>query len=139
MMPAVADTSFVYAVAVRTEVDHLACLEVHRQQDVIYLPQSTLTEVGYFLTREGGNRAEAQFLLDLPKSKYRIEALLPEDFNRTAEILLKYADSRVDFVDATIAAVAERKQISRILTLDQRDFQILRPRHVDHFELLPQA
>jgi uncharacterized protein len=102
-----------------------------------FLPQSTLAEVSYLLTREGGNKAAAQFLLDLLKSKYRIEALLPEDFNRTAEILLKYADSRVDFVDATIAAVAERKRINRILTLDQRDFQILRPKHVDHFELLP--
>jgi uncharacterized protein len=73
----------------------------------------------------------------LPKSKYRIEPLLPEDFARTAEILLKYADSRVDFVDATIAAVAERKQITHVLTLDQRDFQLLRPKHVDRFEVLP--
>jgi uncharacterized protein len=136
-MPAIADTSFVYAVAVTTELDHQACLAVHVRQDVIFLPQSTLAEVGYLLTREGGNKAAAQFLLDLPKSKYRIEALLSEDFNRTAEILLKYSDSRVDFVDATIAAVAERKRINRILTLDQRDFQILRPKHIDHFELLP--
>jgi predicted nucleic acid-binding protein len=136
-MPSVADTSFVYAVAVATELDHQACVAIHNQQDVIYLPQSTLAEVGYLLTREGGNRAAAQFLMDLPKSKYRIEALLPEDFQRTAEILFKYADSRVDFVDATIAAVAERKRIIRILTLDQRDFQILRPNHTDHFELLP--
>jgi predicted nucleic acid-binding protein len=136
-MPSIADTSFVYAVAVATELDHQACVAIHNQQAVIYLPQSTLAEVCYLLTREGGNRAAAQFLLSLPRSKYRIEALLPEDFQRTAEILLQYADSRVDFVDATIAAVAERKRISRILTLDKRDFQILRPKHVEYFELLP--
>jgi len=35
------------------------------------------------------------------------------------------------FVDATIAAVAERLQIARILSLDQRDFRIIRPRHRD--------
>jgi predicted nucleic acid-binding protein len=43
----------------------------------------------------------------------------------------------VDFVDATIAAVAERLNITRILTLDQRDFQIIRPKHSDYFEILP--
>jgi hypothetical protein len=41
-------------------------------------------------------------------------------------------------VDASITAVAERLDITRILTLDQRDFRIIRPRHCDYFELLPQ-
>jgi hypothetical protein len=27
--------------------------------------------------------------------------------------------------------------ITRILTVDRRDFSIVRPRHVEHFELLP--
>lgn len=43
----------------------------------------------------------------------------------------------VDFVDITLAAVAERLGIRQILTLDQRDFRILRPRHCEHFELAP--
>jgi predicted nucleic acid-binding protein len=34
-------------------------------------------------------------------------------------------------------AVAERLNIGRVLTLDRRDFQIMRPRHRDFFELLP--
>jgi hypothetical protein len=38
-----------------------------------------------------------------------------------------------------IAALSERLQVTRILTLDRRDFQILRPRHIDHFELLPKV
>jgi uncharacterized protein len=64
-------------------------------------------------------------------------ALLPDDLNRTAQILNQYADSRIDFVDATLAAVAERMQVTRILTLDRRDFQIFRPNHVDRFEIFP--
>ncbi|MDJ1182374.1 hypothetical protein PMH09_04135 [Roseofilum sp. BLCC_M143] len=44
---------------------------------------------------------------------------------------------RLDFVDASIAAVAERINVTRILTLDRRDFTILRPRHCDYFEILP--
>jgi predicted nucleic acid-binding protein len=51
--------------------------------------------------------------------------------------LIKYADSRVDFVDASIIAVAERLNIPRILTLDQRDFALVRPLHTERFDLLP--
>jgi len=77
------------------------------------------------------------FLRRLPKTKYRVLALEMEDLLRTAEILEQYADTRVDFVDATIAAVAERLKITRILTLDQRDFHIIRPKHIGYFEILP--
>ena len=77
------------------------------------------------------------FIRTLPETKYRIMPLESQDFVRTADLLEKYADSRVDFVDATVAALAERLQVKRILTLDQRDFQILRPKHTEHFELLP--
>ena len=36
-----------------------------------------------------------------------------------------------------VAAMAERLDISRILTVDQRHFRILRPKHVPAFEILP--
>jgi predicted nucleic acid-binding protein len=135
-MPAVADTSYVIALAVATQTGHRLCLEVHRKQDLIYLPQTTLTEVAYLLTREGGNQLASRFILGLPQTKYRIEALTPADLQCTGELLQVYADSRVDFVDATVAAVAERKQIDTILTLDRRDFGIIRPRHCEYFTLL---
>lgn len=137
-MIAVADTSFIIALAFVTEKTHQACLSIYRQQTKIYLPQSTLAEIGYLLTKAGGNRAAAHFLRSLPVSaKYTLEALIATDLARTAELLDKYADSRVDFVDATVATVAERLNITRILTLDRRDFQIIRPAHIEHFEILP--
>ena len=136
-MTAVADTGFVLAVTVATDEAHAACVSVYQQQRHIYLPQTTLAEIAYMLTRVGGNRLVARFLLSLERTKYRIVALGADDIRRTAEILERYADSRVDFVDATIAAVAERLDIVRVLTVDQRDFRILRPRHCEHFEILP--
>ncbi len=138
-MAAVADTGYVLAVAIETEKMHQSCLAVHRRQDIVYLPQTTLAEVGYFLTQYYGNEVMARFLLQLPRTKYRLVALEMEDVLRTADLLQQYADTRVDFVDATIAAVAERLRITRILSLDQRDFRIIRPKHVDYFEVLPAA
>jgi predicted nucleic acid-binding protein len=36
-----------------------------------------------------------------------------------------------------VIAVAERLNIVRVLTLDRRDFDMVRPSHIPHFELLP--
>ncbi|MBI1258739.1 MAG: PIN domain-containing protein [Chloroflexi bacterium] len=137
MVEAIADTGFVVALGSRIDVKHRVCAAVYEHEDTIYLPQTVLAEVGYMLGNELGNRAFARFLRRLPETKYRILALEMEDFLRTAELLEQYADTRVDFVDATIAAVAERLNIQRILTLDQRDFHIIRPKHRDYFEILP--
>lgn len=134
---AIADTGFVVAVAVETEKWHQPCLKLFRQYERIYIPQSALAEIAFMLTRTGGRQATLYFLRQLSQSPYIPIPLIAEDFQRTADILDQYADSRVDFVDASIAAVAERLNITCILTIDQRDFQILRPAHIDHFEILP--
>jgi uncharacterized protein len=136
-MTAVADTGFIVAVAITTDKHHASCLAQYKRERVIYVPQTTLAETAYFLTRAGGNHAIAGFLSGLSSTKYRVIPLELEDIIRTAELLTQYADTRVDFVDATVAAVAERLDIRRILTIDKRDFQIIRPRHTDYFELLP--
>ncbi len=137
-MASLADTDFVVSVIIQSDVRHEACLQVLRQESKVYITQPTLAEIAYMLRRERGNLMVSRFLTGLSKSKYALIYLLREDVNRTADLLREYADSRVDFVDASIAAVAERLQITRILTLDQRDFHIIRPRHRDYFELLPQ-
>lgn len=137
MVESIADTGFVAAVGNQADKWHQACVTVYRHEDVIYLPQTILAEVGYMLGRELGNRAFAGFLRHLPETKYRVVALETQDFLRAAEILEQYADTRVDFVDASVVAIAERLRIRRILTLDQRDFRTVRPLHSDYFEILP--
>lgn len=72
-----------------------------------------------------------QFLAQLPQSSYFVIPIEPVDLARTGELLKQYADSRLGFVDASIVAIAERLQTSPILTLDYRDFSIVRPRHCD--------
>ena len=134
----IADTGFVVAVALITEEAHQACVAVYKRQGIIYLPQTTLAEVMYLLTREAGNKVAAQFILTLSATKYRIEPLMAEDIQRSGEIVQQYADSRVDFVDATIIAVAERRNITEILTLDNRDFHMVRPKHCSYFTILPE-
>jgi predicted nucleic acid-binding protein len=61
----------------------------------------------------------------------------PEDYGRTAELVRRYADLRLGAVDASLVAVAERLGVREIATVNPRDFTVVRPRHVSHFELLP--
>jgi uncharacterized protein len=69
---------------------------------------------------------------DLP-----LEYLTEADVRRSLEIVKKYADGDIGFVDASIVAVAERLRVARILTLDRQHFHLLRPSHRDAFDLLP--
>jgi predicted nucleic acid-binding protein len=137
-MIAIVDTGFVLAVESRTDKHHIACRRLYQQSAYIYMPQSVLNEVAYFLTKEYGNQVTSRFLKQLPRSKYILTRLEDWDIDRTADLLAEYADSRIDFVDATVIALAERLNIAQILTLDRRDFGIVRPSHIAHFEILPQ-
>jgi predicted nucleic-acid-binding protein len=77
------------------------------------------------------------FLLAV-KEELVLERATIQDLARAAEILQKYADSKVDFVDCVIVAMAERLNIKRIMTVDQRHFQLFRPNHCSAFEIIPQ-
>ena len=134
----VADTGFVVALLNRTDAKHQAVVDEYAQQPYpILLPQTVLAEVSYLVGQVAGIAAVATFLRELPTSQFQLVALTDQDVQRVAEILQQYADSRVDFVDASVMAIAERYGITTVLTLDHRDFRLFRPRHCPYFDLLP--
>ena len=135
--PAVADTGFVVALLNRLDTLHNSVTPVYTQQKQILLPQTVLAEVAYLVGRNAGSTTLVAFLKGLSASRFILVALTDQDLVRVAEILDEYADSRIDFVDASVMAIAERFDIKRILTLDQRDFRLFRPQHCDCFEILP--
>ena len=137
-MIAVADTGFVAAIGNRKDRHHRVCLESYRRVQTIYLTQSVLTESAFILMGEAGIPLTAKMLQELGKTKYKLIALELEDVSRSAALLLQYADSKLDFVDATVVAICERLNITTVLTIDRRDFSMIRPAHTTHFDLLPE-
>lgn len=133
----IADTGFVVALMNSSDARHREVAEIYRQEQQILLPQTVLAEVAYLVSREAGNMALATSLRYLPNSRFFILPLTEEDLLRVAEIIEEYQDSRIDFVDATVMAIAERLGVIKILTLDRRDFQLFRPRHCQYFEIYP--
>ena len=63
--------------------------------------------------------------------------LTAEDWQRCAELAEQYASLRLDLIDASLVAVAERLGHTRLATLNHRDFTVVRPRHASAFTLLP--
>jgi len=137
-MTVLLDSGFLLASLNSSEAEHEATITVLQTiREPIILPVPAITEVAYLLARDIGTDAAADFLSSLADTELILETPLAADYLRSAEILRQYADANLDFVDALIAATAERLNIKRLLTLDRRDFQLIRPRHCDSFELLP--
>lgn len=136
-MTPIADTGFIVALLNREDSRHNEVVPIYQQYSIIIVPQTVLAEVAYLVGKEGGNLMVVAFLNGLADSRFQILPLMDEDLNRVAQILEQYQDSRIDFVDATVMAVAERYQTKIILTIDYRDFVIFRPKHCLSFEIKP--
>lgn len=61
-----------------------------------------------------------------------IDAELQGDLDRIAAIMRKYADLPADFADASLVALAERRGILTVATID-RDFSIYRTKDKKRF------
>ena len=59
------------------------------------------------------------------------------DVPRMRQLMEKYRDRPMDLADAALVVIAEREHISRIFTLDRRDFEIYRPAKLGRFSLIP--
>jgi len=137
-MTALIDTSFLVALTNRNDRNHTRVLTISQTiSDVLVLPTVVLPEACYLIASRLGHSTMRRFLIELTASVTKLEAVTSADLQRVNEILDQYADSQLDFVDATIIAIAERENITRIFTLDRRDFTLIRPRHCDYFEILP--
>jgi predicted nucleic acid-binding protein len=103
----------------------------------LVVPQLVVGEAAYMVGTIGGIAAEARLLRELEASSPLFEPFQSEDLGRIAALIETYADLRLGTVDAAVVATAERLGAPMIATLDHRHFTVVRPKHVDAFELVP--
>lgn len=101
------------------------------------VPMLVITEVTYLLATRLGVAAEARFLGDLASGALTPVAVEPVDWERIAQLVVRYRDLPLGTVDASVVAAAERLGLSLIATLDRRHFGVVRPRHLEAFTLVP--
>lgn len=89
----------------------------------LIVPGLVLAEVDYHLRRQ--RRAMHRVLQDLHAGAYRYEPPTVADLGRARELDLKFKQLDLGLVDASIAALAERIGVVRVLTIDS-DFVAMR-------------
>lgn len=100
------------------------------------LPQWFLVEAAYLIDHDVGIPIVIKWLKGIPDSRFELIEATSQDIERIAQILEQYADSKVNFVDASAMAIAERLDISTILTIERRDFSIFRLRYCLNYRTL---
>ena len=135
-MLAIVDASAIYAAADRDDRYHRPCVTVLQRRDLeLVIPALVVAEVCYMISGRRGALAEAAFLRTLEEMD--VEAPVPEDWRRIAELVEGYADFPLGGTDASVVTLAERLDTDVIITLDRRRFGAVRPRHREAFHLLP--
>jgi hypothetical protein len=132
------DTGPLIASFDRDEVAHGACRDLIRQTDELrVVPAPVLPEIDYLVRRRFGAGPVVAFFRDIESGSYVVEDLVAEDYPRVRDLMDRYADLGVGFVDAAVLAIVERFGETKLATLDRRHFSVMRPRHVEALELLP--
>lgn len=133
---AIVDSGSLFAAVDIDDPDHARSVQALSTPIMqLVIPELVVAETLYLIGDRLGPLAEASYLAGLPGSDIRSPH--PHDWERIAELVSTYQDFPLGSVDASVVALAERLDTDLILTLDQRHFRAIRPRHVPAFRLLP--
>ena len=132
------DTSALLAYISAKDKHHMSASQTMKslaQEDRI-VTSAVLSEL-FYMTTVRLSYLHAISLFAVTREAFQIEQLTELDMFRMETVMLKYKDAEFDYADTSIMVVAERLNITRIFTFDRRDFGMYRPRHCDHFEIIP--
>lgn len=137
-MTLIVDAGPLYAAAATRDRNHQRCVELLTTATrPLVVPELVVTEVAYLLGDRIGPHAEIAFARSLERGEILVEPVPESDWARIVQLAEQYDDLPLGIVDASIVALAERRDLTTIATLDHRHFATVRPRHVDAFILLP--
>ena len=130
------DTGPIVAFFDKDDQYHARCLEsLKKIQEPLLTTWPVITECFYLL----GFSPEVQesLWLFIERGGLGISPLEKEHYALCRDLMRRYKDLPMDLADATLVALAETLGISRIFTLDHKDFSIYRFKHTRRFTLIP--
>jgi predicted nucleic acid-binding protein len=132
------DTGALYALADRKDAWHRRCAAfVDGFEGRLLVPSTVIPEACYLLGNHLGARAELAFVRSLAQGELPVANLSGQDLTRCVALLKTYEDAAIGFVDASVAAIAERLKITGIVTTDRRHFSIIKAAGGRSYTLLP--
>lgn len=136
-MTIIADSGALYALYDADDANHRKVRKLlESKRETIVIPVAILSELDYLLREFLGVAAELDFLDALTAGHYTLEPLFDEDLRRCRELIELYRDFDLGLADAAVVATAERLNVKRVLTVDERHFRAVKPRN-GTFTILP--
>lgn len=134
----IVDTGVLVAAADRTDRHHARRAAVVRDDPgPLATTGMVVAEAVYLLERELGPEAEAALYTSIIEDDLSVETLGLSDWTRIRELVEIYADLPLGGTDASVAAIAERLGVTRVATIDETHFRVVRPAHCAAFESIP--
>jgi len=127
--PIIADTGGLLRALARTPDGRVSFPDyeaVLTSASLVIVPALVLAEVDYFLRDDRSAMRKLIAEVFDPGTRYEYELPLPSDVVRALELDAKFKNLGLRLVDGTVAALAERRHVHRLLTTDRRDFGALR-------------
>lgn len=136
--PFLLDTGFLVALINAADPAHQRCAELWGGLAGPFLTtEGVLVETAHLVRK---NRSAFPTIWALVKSVGTLVAPLTRPrVDRARELMARYEDVPMDYVDATLVALAEETQVLSVLSLDGRGFDTYRTREGKKFKRLPIA
>jgi len=134
----IVDAGPLYAAAAKRDKHHERAVRLLSSGPrPLLVPALVVTEVSYLLADRIGAHAELALGRALADGELVVEPVADSDWSRICELMEQYLDLPLGMVDASVIALAERRKVDVIATLDHRHFSVVRPRHAEAFTLVP--
>jgi predicted nucleic acid-binding protein len=130
------DTGPVVALLSRDDAAHAPCAAAFDSiRGHLLTSEAVLSEAMHLLGRRSdGARACLEFFI---RPGAILVPMTTERLRRCRDLMARYADTPMDFADASLVALAEELAIGRVLTLDHRGFATYRWRQTRRFAIAP--
>lgn len=135
----IVDSGVLVAAADRNDPDFATCSSLLETDDGPLVTTATvIAEAAYLIDRQVGPAGEVALYTSIIEQALAVEAMTGADWTRVREVIDRYQDLRLGGTDAGLIAIAiaERLGVTRIVTLDHRQFRVVRPAHCEALTIL---
>ena len=135
----IVDTSALLAYFNAREPDHgdVARVIDEHADGVLVVSPYVVAELDYLVATRIGVDAELAVLRELSSGAWHLADFDAGNLERATAIIEKYRDQDIGLADASTVVLADQHRTTTILTLDRRQFEVLRPIGGGRFSILP--
>ncbi len=96
-----------------------------------------LAELDYMILHRAGVEKELELLREVAEGVYELAEFTRREVAKAADVVGQYSGLGIGLADASIVVLAARYGTTRVLTLDERHFRVMRPLNGKAFTILP--